>query len=182
MRTLQTHIGRSRRSAGFAAWVLLLAVTFAVAGPWACWAGSDGRKGTQGALELKLPVGPRGTALGGAVTADATGVDALFFNPAGLAALSGTEEMFTNTNYIADIDLNYAAVPTDVKALGGLACSAKVLAVADIIVTTEAVAEGIGEIANPTFTTLSIAWAKQFTDRVNFGLTTQLVNEHILDA
>ena len=182
MRMSQSVIGRSRRGAGFAARVLLLAVVLVAVGVMTVWAGSDGRKGTQGALELRLPVGPRGTALGGAVTADATGVEALFFNPSGLAVVKGTEVMFTNTSYIADMHLNYAALATNLKALGVLAFSAKVLSVGDIIVTTEDAPEGTGEVANPTFATLGVAWAKQFTDRVNFGFTAHLVNEHILEV
>src|SRR5262245_27213316 len=75
-------------------------------------AGSDERKGTGGALELRLPVGPRGTALGGAVVSDAAGIDALFWNPAGLATIQRTEATFSHTRYFADMKLNYAAVGT----------------------------------------------------------------------
>src|SRR5712664_3304670 len=113
----EVHIGRSRRGAGFAARILLLAALGAAVAVSAR-AGSDGRKGTEGALELKLPVGPRGTALGGAVTADASGIDALFFNPAGLATVAHTDVAFTHTTYIADMKINYAAVATNLKTLG----------------------------------------------------------------
>ena len=41
------------------------------------------RMGTAGAVELRLPVGARATALSGAVLADVTGAEALFWNPAG---------------------------------------------------------------------------------------------------
>jgi hypothetical protein len=177
----ERHIGRSRSRAVFAGRVLLL-VALGVAPAGLAQAGSDGRKGTEGALELKLPVGPRGIALGNAVASDATGVDALFYNPAGLATTQNTEVAFSHTNYIADMKINFAAVATNLKGLGVLAFNVKVLSVGDIIVTTEDAPEGTGQILNPSFTTLGGSWAKQFTDRVNFGATATLVNEHILDA
>ena len=45
-----------------------------------------GRRGTDGALELQLPVGARGSALGGSVASDVTGVEGIFWNPAGPSA------------------------------------------------------------------------------------------------
>ena len=181
MQMRDRHIGRSRPRAAFAGRVLLLAA-LGLAPAGLGMAGSDGRKGTEGALELKLPVGPRGIALGNAVASDATGVDALFYNPAGLATTQTTEVAFSHSNYIADMKVNYAAVATNLKALGVLAFNVKVLSIGDIIVTTEDAPEGTGQILNPSFTTLGASWAKQFTDRVNFGVTATLVNEHILDA
>src|SRR5512137_2251626 len=66
-------------------------------------AGSNGRKGTAGAPELSIAVGPRGTALGGAVVSDVTGVESMFWNPAGLGTLTKTEAMFSHTQYFADM-------------------------------------------------------------------------------
>jgi hypothetical protein len=154
--------------------LLALAVT-------AAWAGSDQRKGTSGAGELLIPVGPQGTALGGTNTGDVQGIESTFWNPAGLATLEGTEVLFSHTSYIADMKVNYAAVATKVGGLGTLGLSAKVLSVGDIQVTTEAAPDGTGEVIQPTFTVMGLTWARQFTDRVRFGTTVNLVSEHILD-
>ncbi len=143
-------------------------------------AGSEGRKGTDGALELRIPVGARGTALGGAVVGDASGVEAIYWNPAGLASLQHTEAMFTHTAFFAEQKLNYAAIASNLGAFGVLGFNAKVLSVGDVIVTTEDAPEGTGEIAQPTFTVLGLSWAKQFTDRVMFGVTANYVNERII--
>lgn len=144
------------------------------------WAGSNGRKGTEGAPELTIPVGPRGEALGGAVVGDATGVEALFWNPAGVGLLPKTEAMFTHTQYFADMKLNYFGVATHIGGAGVIGFAAKVLSVGDVIVTTEDSPDGTGEVSQPTFTVLGLTWAKQFTDRVTFGATANLVNEHII--
>ena len=105
------------------------------------------RKHTNGAFELQIPVGPRGTALGGTVGSDATGVEALFYNPAGVGLTQGTEALFTHTQYFADMKLNYAAIAAKMGNFGVLGFSAKVLSIGDVIVTTEDAPEGTGEIA-----------------------------------
>jgi len=159
--------------------LVLLALLAGAAAP--ALAGSNGRKGTEGAPELSIPVGPRGEALGGAVVGDVNGVEAMFWNPAGLGTLPKTEAMFSHTQYFADMKLNYAAIASNLGNFGVLGFSAKVLSVGDVIVTTEAAPEGTGEIAQPTFTVLGFTWAKQFTDRVVFGTTGSLVSEHIIN-
>ena len=146
------------------------------------WGAADGRKGTAGATELLIPVGPRGTALSGTEAGDVTGVEAMFWNPAGLGAVEGTEVMFTHTSYLAGMSLNYAAAATKVGNMGVLGVSAKVLSIGDILVTTEQAPDGTGQILQPTFTVLGATWAKEMTDRVRFGGTFQLVNEHVADV
>ncbi len=145
------------------------------------WASSDQRKGTSGATELLIPVGPRGTSLSGTGSTDAAGVEAMFWNPAGVASLEGTEALFSHTTYIADMKVNFVGAATKVGGFGTIGVSAKVLSVGDIPVTTETAPDGTGEIISPTFTTLGLTWARQFTDRVRFGSTFNVINEHILD-
>ncbi len=159
--------------------MVALALLACAAAP--AFAGSDERNGTGGALELRLPVGPRGSALGSSVVGDASGIEALFWNPAGLATIERTEATFSHTQYFADMKLNYAAVGTHLG-IGTLAFNAKVLSIGDVIVTTEDAPDGTGEILSPTFSVLGMSYARQFTDRVLFGLTTNFVNERIRSA
>ncbi len=159
--------------------LVLTALLGLAAGP--AFAGSQARKGTAGAMELRIPVGARGTALGGAVASDITGVESMFWNPAGLAEVTGTDVMFSHQNYFADMKLNYAGVATNVGALGVLGMSVKVLSIGDIIVTTEQAPDGTGEILTPTFAVLGASWARKFTDRVNFGGSLSYVTESVAD-
>jgi len=161
--------------------VLALLVLLAAV-PGVASAGSEDRKGTSGAHELRLPVGPRGTALGGAVVGDVIGVESIFWNPAGIAGIEGTEAMFSNTQYFADMNLNYVGVTTKLGDWASLGLSAKVLSIGDIIVTTEDAPDGTGEILEPTFTVLGASLARQFTDRVRAGMTINFVNESILST
>jgi hypothetical protein len=152
--------------------LLALAVTSA-------WAGSDGRKGTSGAMELMIPVGARGSALGASTASDVTGAEATFWNPAGLGSVEGTDALFSHTTYFADMKVNYVAAAMRAGALGALGFSAKVLSVGDVVVTTEQSPDGTGEILHPTFSVLGVSWAREFTDRVSFGGTANFVNENL---
>jgi len=173
-----TQFGRIARPALCAvALAALLAGVTAVA-----HAGSDGRKGTAGASELLIPVGPRGSALGDAVVGDASGIEAAYYNPAGLAAGSGTEVAFSHTQYFAGMKLAYAAGAMPIGSFGSLGLSAKVLSLGEVLVTTESAPDGTGEILTPTFSVIGLTWAKSFTDRVNFGGTVTYVNENVANT
>ncbi len=64
-------------------------------------AGSEDRIGTAGAQELRISVGSRGVAMGGALVANCSGTEALYWNPAGVVRQSGTEAMFSHLDYFA---------------------------------------------------------------------------------
>ena len=60
------------------------------------WAGTEERLGTGGASELRIPVGARSVGLCSSNVGNTMGVEALFTNPAGLAATdSKTEVLFS---------------------------------------------------------------------------------------
>ena len=143
------------------------------------WAGSGNKVGTAGAQELRIPVGSVATALAGANVATVSGVEALYWNPAGVAALPHTEALFSYMTYIADIKVNFAGVTTNIGNFGSVGLSAKVMNIGDMEVTTEMVPNGTGEMFNPTFMVLGATYARRMTDRVLFGGTFQYVYEKI---
>lgn len=173
------HLQSSTRGARMRTIMALALMALLVGGT--AWAGSDERKGTGGAMELKIPVGPRGTALGTASSSDAEGVESIYWNPAGLGSLEGTEALFSHTTYFADQKLNFAAVATKLGSSAVIGFNAKVLSIGQIFVTNEDAPEGTGEIINPTFSVLGISLARTFTDRVRAGFTVNYVNERIID-
>ena len=142
-------------------------------------AGSEKRRGTAGALELLIPVGSRGTALGGSFNASITGVEAIFWNPAGLAVSPAKAEvMASHFEYIAGIDIEYAAAAAKFD-IGTIAVSVKSLDFGDIPITTEAAPEGTGQTFSPTFVTVGLTYSKQMTDRIAFGTTAKILSETI---
>lgn len=130
-------------------------------------AGSDRRLGTSGAQYLRIPIGSRGTAMAGAIGADVYGTEAIFYNPAGVAMIEGTEVMFSHLNYFADMDLNYFAITTTIEDFGSIGFSAKILSVGEIIKTTvsSSTVEGTGETYSPSSAEIGLTYSRVLTER-----------------
>ena len=144
------------------------------------YAGRGDKAGTSAASELLIPVGGRGIALGGSSLATATGVDAIFWNPAGLARTKyATEAAFSHTNYIADIGVEYLAVGSTFEGFGTLGLSLKTLSFGDFEVTTEDNPDGNGQTFSPTYVTIGMTYSRMLADRVSIGFTTNLISERI---
>jgi hypothetical protein len=141
------------------------------------------RIGTAGAQELLVPVGGRGVAFGGSSMLFTSGVEALYWNPAGLSRIEhGTEALFSHMSYIADINVNYGAVAVQAGDFGTLGFALKNISFGDIPLTTELYPDGTGDTYSPTFLTLGVSYSKLLTDRISVGLTATLVTEKILST
>jgi len=144
-------------------------------------AGTGKRRGTAGALELLLPVGSRGTAMGGNFVSAISGVEAMHWNPAGVAASPyGAELMASHFNYIADINVEYAAAAAKFGGVGTFGLSIRTLDFGDIPVTTEFATEGTGQFFSPTYVTVGLTYSRQMTDRIYFGTNAKIVTESIM--
>ena len=157
--------------------VALLLLTFQ-----SIMAGNENRIGTACAAELLIAVGSRGTAMGGSVVANSYGVDAIFWNPAGLAWLEGTEVMASHLPYIADIDVTYIAVGKQLEDFGTLALSLKVVSIGAIEETTTDFPNGTGSIFEPTMAVIGLTFAKAVSTQVNFGITGRYIREQIFEV
>ncbi len=147
------------------------------------FAGGRDRAGSSAAPHLLIPVGARGTAMAGSGTATSRGIDAVFWNPAGIARSTYQSDlMFSHMDYFAGMDLEYAAAVTKLGVFGSLAFSVKSLVIGDIIVTTEDQPDGTGEILNPNFITVGVHYSKILSDRVSVGVTSKLINESFLNV
>ena len=146
-------------------------------------AGTGKSVGTAGAMELQIPTGAKGVALNGSNCANVSGVDAIYYNPAGISNLgSSVETQFSNYNYIADIGLSYGALASNIGN-GTVGISIKALDFGDIPVTTANDPTGIsGKIFSPQFLTLTAGYSKPFTDRIRFGASLKLINETIMQT
>lgn len=143
-------------------------------------AGDKSRIGTAAGQELRIPVGSRGTALGGAILASVNGAEALHWNPSGVVFGSTKREaVFSYLDYIADMKMNYFALTSKLRDDIAIGVSAKVFSIGDIVVTTEDAPEGTGEVLNPTFSCVSFTYSQMLTDRVAFGTTIKFIHEGI---
>ncbi len=156
--------------------VLLAGVTLS------SFAGNQSRTGTAGAQELLIPVGARGIALANANISTASGLDALFSNPAGLARTDrGAEVMFSHMNYLGDIGVEYGGLSVN-TGFGSLGFTIKSINFGDIPVTTADFPDGTGEKYSPAFTTLGISFAKLLSDRISVGATVNVISEKIMST
>jgi hypothetical protein len=121
-------------------------------------------------------------ALGGAYISGINGVEAIHWNPAGLASMGGrtAEALFSRMNYFADIGVSYFAVAGAFPSVGTFALSIRGVGFGDIPVTTEELPDGTGDTFNPQYITAGITYSRQLTDRILVGFTTKLVTEKIV--
>jgi len=157
--------------------ILLLLTTLFIA--TSIYAGDVARKGTTGAEELLIPVGARGIATGGAFLANISGLESIYYNPAGLDVYPQTEVMFSYVNYLADINISYFAVGTSLGDFGSLGFDLKSMDFGDIPVTTVEFPDGTGSTYSPSFLTLGLTYSKLLTDRISIGTNFKLISENI---
>lgn len=145
------------------------------------YAGGGKRNGTSAGQELLLPVSARALAMSGAYLAGLEGIDAIFYNPAGLGVTENSAEaMFTYMNYIADIGFSAAAVGINFEGFGSLGFSVRTLDFGDIPVTTVENPYGTGATFSPTFVTMGVTYSNALTDRIRVGINVNLISEEIM--
>lgn len=139
------------------------------------------RTGTSAASELLIPVGGRDLALSGSTLAVTQGVEAIYWNPAGLGRMQGSAQgMFSSMSYIADIGISYGAIAARFGEFGNVGLSIKSLDFGDIPLTTVADPEGRGGATfSPSYVTLGFTYSRQITDAASVGATVKLVSESI---
>lgn len=139
------------------------------------------RVGTAAATELLIPVGGRDIALGGSAIASSKGVEAMYWNPAGLSRMTNSAQaMFSSMTYIADIGVNYFAAGGEFGDIGTFGLSIKTLDIGDILVTTNDDPDGLGgRIISPSLVTVGLTYARSITDAISAGATVKIISEQI---
>lgn len=154
--------------------LILLSLCFSVQ----IFAGGGRRNGTSGATELMIPFGTRGISMGNSSVASARGIEALYWNPAGLARTENSAEAtFSYMSYIADIGVTSGAVSANLEGFGVVTFSIKSLSIDQINVTTTNNPEGTGQTFTPQFITAGLSYSRTLSDRISVGLTANLISE-----
>ena len=136
--------------------------------------------GTRAAEFLTIPVGPRAVAMGGAYSAAADEITAIYWNPAGLGFVQEREVFLTVVERPLDIRFTYGAVAVPVwedrLVLGAFL---SVLNSGDQEITTEFQPEGTGAYYSAYSLSAGGAVAYNFSDRFSAGLVVKNVHEDI---
>lgn len=163
--------------------ILVAALVFLLLFSMNSFAGNEDKVGTVAAPELLIPVGARDLAMGGSTIAMSSGIESIYWNPAGLAHMSRTATaIVSRLSYIADIDINYVAVAGTFGNFGTLGISIKNVDFGDIPITTEDFPDGTGGFVDPTFFTLGLTYSKLLSDRVSVGFTGRFISENFSEV
>jgi hypothetical protein len=167
----------NRRVYHFTIWLTLL--FFAALS--AVYAGDAARVGTAAGTQLLIPVGARDLAMGGSSVATTKGVDAIYWNPAGLASMKSMATGVVSTMQLFnDIRVNYLGMGFKAGKVGVLGVSIKSTDFGNIKETTVTDPDGLsGRTFSPTFVVTGLTYARMLTDRIQVGLNGNLIYESI---
>lgn len=143
--------------------------------------------GTSAAQFLKIGVG-RGAAMGEAFVAIADDASATYWNPSGLALVTGRQICFQHNEWIADIRHEYLSAALPLGAFGTLGVSLTALTMGKMEIltvddpnTTIREDTGTGEYFNASDFALSFSFGRMFTDRLAAGVTIKAIQELVWD-
>jgi len=164
--------------------ILIMIPLIAMMGQSPLYGGDEARIGTAAGVQVEVPVGARGMAMAGADVASVQGLEALYWNPAGLGALSSKAAANLSTMRIFnDIKVNYLGIAAAAGKLGTIGFSIKAFDFGDIPVTTNNDMDGeSGQTFSPTFLTTGLTYAKRLTDVISVGITGKLILESLEGA
>ncbi len=119
---------------------------------------------------LSIPVGARASALGGAYTAMADDASSIFWNPAGMALTQKGHVFLSQTQWIADINVNAAAATFNFQNLGvfGVSFSAVDWGTFHGTRRTAGGFEETGDFS-PTDWFVGLGYARSISDRFSIG-------------
>ena len=135
--------------------------------------------GTSGAQFLKIPVGARATALGGAFTSVGNDAGSIFWNPSGIVGVANGEFCVSHTEWWAGSRLNHAAFVRSFGEVGTFGLSFTSLSMDKIEVTTEDQPEGTGQTYDAQDLMIGITYARTLIQDFSAGITVKYVHQRI---
>lgn len=137
------------------------------------------KTGTTAAQVLKIGVGARAVGMGGAYTAVANDISAMYWNPGGLASVKSNEAYFNHTSLYADIGFDYASFASYLDGVGTIGASVSVLSIDEMKVRTIEKPEGTGEMFDIGSIVIGLSYARNLTENFSIGVNVKYINESI---
>ncbi len=138
------------------------------------------KRATSAAPFLEIGVGAKAQALGGAFTAIANDVSALYWNPAGITQIQSISLSVIYTEWLANTRHEYFGL---VIPLGGMLSWGLNATILDYVdeqpVRTIALPEGTGEYWSASDIALATSVAARITDRFSFGMSAKYIRMQI---
>lgn len=159
--------------------ILLLLIGFlASPGP----AAEVSKTGTTAGKFLNMAIGPRTVAMGGAYTPLQNDAAAMYWNPAGIASANRYGILFTQTNWIADIKLNYIGFVAPLGSLGTMGINITAVTMGDMLETTEDFPEGTGNTFSAGMYAFGLSFARPLTQNFAIGANLKYIREDIANS
>tara|TARA_B100000902_G_scaffold154767_1_gene151191 strand:- start:149 stop:1174 length:1026 start_codon:yes stop_codon:yes gene_type:complete len=138
--------------------------------------GQNSRMGSASSTQL-LVVPSAKHLSGGGAAATATGMDATFWNPAGLAmSENSVDAIFSNRQYFADIDNSFFGIATNIGDYK-MGVNIRTFNIGDINETTVFYPDGTGQVFTPNFSILGASFARKLSENTSVGLNANLIRE-----
>jgi hypothetical protein len=139
--------------------------------------------GTLGGQSLKIGVGARAAGMGEAYVAIADDATAVYWNPAGIARLSGQSISINHTAWPANVLFDQAAYVFSVKWIPGmLGVNVRALTMSRDIVRTTYLPEGTGETFDAGEWAYGVTYARALTDKFSAGFSINYVQTGLADV
>jgi hypothetical protein len=135
--------------------------------------------GTSAAAFLRIPVGSRGTAMGSAFVSIADDASAMFWNPAGIASMSGYSLLIDHSPWLPGIDFNYFGIVLPFPIFGNIGINTTVMTTEEMLVTTPDQPMGTGERFSAASIAVGITYSRNLTHRFSVGGNFKYINETI---
>ncbi len=140
---------------------------------------AQNKTGTTIGQFLKIEPSSRVVALGNAGASLSGEISNIFYNPASLGRLQGTDIQFTFNKWLAGITYNYMAVGINLEDIGTFAFVGTILNSGEMDVRTVENPLGTGERFTVNNLALGVGYGLMLTDRVSVGLQINYINESI---
>ncbi|MEZ4648807.1 MAG: PorV/PorQ family protein [Candidatus Eisenbacteria bacterium] len=136
--------------------------------------------GTIGVQFLKLGVGARAQAMGGAFVSVADDASAIYWNPAGIARINRSVVNVNHMSYLADINFSQLGAVFDVGFLPGkVAVNARALYMDAQPVRTVFRPEGTGQSFDSGDLAVGLTYGRSFTDKFSTGISMNYVQSSL---